>query len=454
MLKWSRFRFVSAIALLALSNACGVHAFASAMEGSEGAWMLLADAPDQLHLLVGHSILLRSAARMRRVYVSNPKVVDSVTATPNELLLTAKEPGTSSVVVWDEEGHSKITTVSSDVDVDALKGALAQAFPGEPLEVAAQEDHVQLAGVMRSQTDIDAAVRLASGYGKQVSNSIRLAPPHVKEVQLKVRFIEVDRIKLAQFGVNFFSGGKNTSQISSSLATGLIQTASTSTPLSATLSTANPMNLYLYNSQLNVGVALADLEQKQVAQSLAEPTITALSGQEASFISGGEFPFPVVQSQNGSVVVTVEFKPYGVKLNFTPTINPDGTIRLKVAPEVSALDYTNEVTISGYTIPAISVRRAQTEVELKDGQSFAISGLLDRRVTDQLSRTPGIASVPILGELFRSKNKNLSVIELILVITPVVVDPLTTPPTVNEPKMVTPSLDTPHFDREFNSKKP
>lgn len=453
MMNRSRLRLITAMALLAAANAGVVHAVPGRAAEGGSSEMRLTDAPGQLHLLVGHSLLLRTDTRMKRVYVSNPKAVDSVTATPNELLLTAKEPGSSSVVVWDEAGHSTITTVSADVDVDALKGALAQAFPGEPLEVAAQEDHVQLAGVLRSQAEVDAAVRLAGGYAKQVSNSIRLAPPHVKEVQLKVRFIEVDRIKLAQFGVNFFSGGKNTSQISSSLATGLTQTAS-ATGLSSSLNTANPMNLFLYNSQFNVGLALADLEQKQVAQLLAEPTITALSGEEASFISGGEFPFPVVQSQNNSVVVTVEFKPYGVKLNFTPTINPDGTIRLKVAPEVSALDYTNEVTISGYTIPAISVRRAQTEVELKDGQSFAISGLLDRRVTDQLSKTPGIASVPILGELFHSKNKNLSVIELILVVTPVVVDPLTTTPAVTEPKMVTPSLDTTHFDQQFHSKKP
>ena len=440
----------SAAAALIASFACAsAHA---AVPSPSGAEMMLADLPSQLHVVVGHSFLLHTEARLKRVYLSNPKAFDSVTPAPTELLITAKEPGTSSLVVWDESGHSTMATVSADVDIETLRQALSQAFPGEPLEVNAVEDRIEISGVLPSQADSDAAVKLAQVYAKQVSNSIRVNAPHLKEVQLKVRFVEIDRVKLEQFGFTFFSGGKNTSQLSTSTASG--STGTTNTGLLSNLTTTGSMNFYLYNTQLNVGVALDDLEQKQVAQVLAEPTITAISGEEASFISGGEFPFPVVQSSGGSVVVTVQFKPYGVKLNFTPTINADGTIRLKVAPEVSALDYTNEVTISGYTIPAISTRRAQTDVELKDGQSFAISGLLDRRLTDQLSKAPGIASVPILGELFRSKNKNLSLIELVLIVTPVIVDPLSQPRQITEPKMSVPGLDAGKFDNQFHAKKP
>jgi pilus assembly protein CpaC len=225
------------------------------------------------------------------------------------------------------------------------------------------------------------------------------------------------------------------------------------TPAATGVGVSNPLNLFLYNQEFNIGLAISDLEQKQVLQILAEPTITAISGEKASFLSGGEFPFPVVQGTSGFTSVTVQFRPYGVKLDFTPTVNPDGSIRLKVAPEVSALDYTNEVQISGYTIPAISTRRAETDVELRSGQSFAISGLLDHRLTNALSKMPGIASIPILGEFFRSKNNTASVVELVVIVTPTIVDPLTdtTPPV--EPSMAKPNLNPKTFDRQVGGSR-
>ena len=162
------------------------------------------------------------------------------------------------------------------------------------------------------------------------------------------------------------------------------------------VATTNPLNFMLYSAKLNLGATIQDLESKQVLQILAEPTITTVSGETANFLSGGEFPFPVVQpgAAGSGPVVTIMFRPYGVKLDFTPIVNEDGTIRLKVSPEVSALDYTNTVTITGFTIPAISTRRASTEVELRSDQSFAISGLLDQRTTDILSKNPGRPAFP------------------------------------------------------------
>jgi pilus assembly protein CpaC len=192
---------------------------------------------------------------------------------------------------------------------------------------------------------------------------------------------------------------------------------------------------------------IQDLENKQVLQILAEPTITALSGQKASFLSGGEFPFPVVQGISGGLTsISVQFRPFGVKLDFTPDVNIDGTIQLNVAPEVSALDYTNAVSIDGYEIPALSTRRAETKVVLKSGQSFAISGLLDRRTTDEYSRTPGISSIPILGELFKSKSIDHSRTDLIVIVTPEIVDPISETVTVSEPKLPVQSLDPDAFD--------
>jgi pilus assembly protein CpaC len=213
--------------------------------------------------------------------------------------------------------------------------------------------------------------------------------------------------------------------------------------------------MFYYNQDLQLGAAIQALTNKQIAQILAEPTITALSGEKASFLSGGEFPYPVVQGGTGGFTsVTIQFRPYGVKLDFTPTVLADGTIQLKVAPEVSALDYSNEVTISGYTIPAISTRRAETLIELKSGQSFAISGLLDNRTTDQLEKIPGIGDIPILGKLFQSKSVNHTVAELAVIVTPTLVDPLSDNPTPTQPKMVIPFINEPTFDKGIAPKNP
>ena len=413
---------------------------------------------EMLHVLIGHSIFLDTATRLRRVYVSNPVVLTSFTSSPNEVLVTAKAPGVSSLVIWDNNGQSSVYTVSADVDVDGLRTAMLAAFPGSRIDISALQDRITLTGIVATQEAADAAGKLAGLYAKDVVNSLVLVPIHLKQVQLRVRIAEVDRTRAQQFGFNFLTGGNNTVLAGTQQFTsfGSTTVGTTAAAAAATgVAVSNPLNLLLYNSNLNIGAAIADLEQKQILQILAEPTITSLSGVPASFLSGGEFPFPVVQGGTGGFTsVTIQFRPYGVKLDFTPYVNADGTIRLKVDPEVSALDYTNEVQISGYDIPAIDTRRAQTEVELRDGQSFAISGLLDHRLTDAFSRMPGIASIPILGELFRSKNNTASTVELVVIVTPHIVDPLTAnPPAPELPVQVKPYLDPHHFDQQVNKKK-
>jgi len=268
---------------------------------------------------------------------------------------------------------------------------------------------------------------------------------HGKQVQLKLRIVEVDRTRLNQLGVNIFSPGIGSTMGSTSTQ----QYSTTSTGSGTSLSVSDPLNIFLYNSKLNVGVTVQDLEQKQILQVLAEPTLTTLSGLPARFLSGGEFPFPMVQGGTGnSTAISIQFRPYGVKVDFTPTVNADGSIRIKLSPEVSTLDYSNAVTISGFTIPALSTRQTETEVEIQNGQSFIVSGLLDHRTTEIMSKVPGIASVPILGELFRSKNFNHSVVELVIIVTATVVDPLTSSPQAvpEQPKMAVPNLDPNAFD--------
>jgi pilus assembly protein CpaC len=407
-------------------------------------------ASQTLHVLVGRSTFIKSVSRLKRVYVSNPLAVDSFTSSPTQIVITAKTPGVSSVILWDEAGQSATYLVYSDLDVTGLQKEIHQALPYDNIQVESRLDRVSLSGTALSEASSDAAAKLAALYAKVVVNSVVVRPPHIRQVKLQVEIIEIDRSKMDQFGINIFTEGKNTSNST----TGQFPTTQTYTPgtgsAPATLTTSNPLNLLFFRFGLNIGLTLQDLQDKNIAQILAEPTITTLSGQKASFLAGGEFPFPVVQGSSGGLTsITIQFRPYGVKLDFTPLVNEDGTVQLKVSPEVSALDYTNAVTISGYTIPAISTRRAETQVELRDGQSFAISGLLDHRTTDIFNRMPGFGDVPILGQLFRSKSLSHSTVELMVIVTPSIVDPLNDASVPIPPQLPVPMLDPKQFDQKI-----
>lgn len=428
---------------------------------SNVAGLFTSDIPsgNAIHLIVGRSMSIETKRRLVKIYVTNPAILYAYTANPNQILVTSKLPGISSVVVWDEAGGSQSFLISADIDVSALRGALAEAMPKEKILVNGEEGHIILSGAASSKEIYDVSAKLADLYSKDVTNALTITPAVIKQVRLKVRIIEVDRSKLNQFGFNFFSAGGNnlaqttTTQFPSTLSASTAGSAAsgaggtTSSVGNKTVSITNPLNFLLYSSRLNVGAMLQDMETRQVLQILAEPNITTMSGQKANFLAGGEFPFPVVQGGAGGLTsISVEFRPYGVKLEFTPKVNDDGTIELKVAPEVSALDFTNAVQISGYTIPALSTRRAETQVVLKSGQSFAISGLLDRRTTDQYGKTPGIASIPILGQLFKSKSLNHSTSELIVMVTPEIVDPMSEDIVPDEPKIAVQPLDPKTFD--------
>ncbi|HMF01423.1 MAG TPA: type II and III secretion system protein, partial [Terriglobia bacterium] len=208
------------------------------------------------------------------------------------------------------------------------------------------------------------------------------------------------------------------------------------------------LNIFLFRPDINLAVTIKDLEQKALLEILAEPNLMALNGQKASFLAGGEFPFPVVQGGANVGAVTIQFRPFGIQLDFQGNINLDNVIRLHVAPQVSTLDFANSVSISGFVVPALSTRRAETEIELKDGQSFGIAGLLDHRAQAQLNRIPGIADIPILGKLFTSKSVNRSNTELIVIVTPHIVDPVKEAPGVPQvPKYPMPFLESQPFDK-------
>ena len=407
-----------------------------------------------MHVAVGHSIFVDTKHRLTRVYVTDPTILNSYTASPNQIVVTALKAGSSTVLVWDESGESQAYLISADMNVIGLQHALTQGFPSDSIQAQGDEDRVVLTGYVGTQAHADAAGKLAAQYTKQVSNSLVVNSSRVKQVRLKVRIVEVDRSKLAQFGFNFFSqGGNNTASTTTGGFPSSLTVATSGTSGGKTATVSNPLNFMFYSSKFNVGATLQDLANMNILQILAEPTITTMSGNKASFLAGGEFPFPEVQAggTGGAPTVTVSFRPYGVKLDFTPVVNPDGTIDLKVAPEVSALDFANAVSIAGYTIPALSSRKADTQMVLQSGQSFAISGLLDQRTTDTLGRTPGISSIPILGELFKSKNINHSVTELVVLVTPTIVDPLAESIAAEnpEPKIVVPMIQPNKFDKEL-----
>lgn len=431
---------------------------ASAVEDAAGTALI----GNSLRLVVGRSMFIDTKERLRRVYVSNPDVLDSITSSPNQIVVTAKAPGVTSLILWDETGRTESWQITADMDVSDLREALHAALPNEAIHAEGRGDSITLSGMVSSPAVMDQAVKLAGLYSKNVANSMQMAPQHAYQVRLKVRVIEIDRSRAEQLGFNFFGTGKNTfsTQTGQYPAVSVMGTTVTSASGSQTTTAGNPaqgliavsqlLNLFYYNNDLGVGAAIQALENKQILQILAEPTITAVNGQTASFLSGGEFPFPVIQgASSGFTSVTIQFRPYGVKLDFTPNVLPDGTIQMKVAPEVSALDYTNAVVISGYTIPALSTRRAQTEVELKSGQSFVISGLLDNRTTDLLQKVPGIGDIPILGKLFQSRSSNHSVDELAVIVTPTLVDPLSENPPTTQPTMVVPFLNDQKFDKRM-----
>ena len=252
-------------------------------------------------------------------------------------------------------------------------------------------------------------------------------PPPEAQILLRVRFASVDRSISSQLGLNIFSlgktvGGISTQQFSPPAISAPGGTAGT-TGATATLSDA--LNLFLFRSDLNLGATLEALEVKGLLQILAEPNVLAEDGKPASFLAGGEFPFPSVTSAGtGTPTVSIQFREFGVHLLFTPTITPRGTIHMQVSPEVSALDFTNGLSVSGFNVPALTTRKLNTEVELSEGQSFAIGGLLDNRTTDTIEKIPFIGDLPILGKFFQSKSVSKTNTELIVIVTPELVRPI------------------------------
>jgi pilus assembly protein CpaC len=374
--------------------------------------------------MVGKSLLINTTERLKRVAVTDETIADPTVITPTQILVHGRSAGEVSLLIWDELERSRSFDLRVDVDVSTLAEEEHRVFPDEQITVTPSRSSVVLSGHVSTEDVSKRAAELASAYSKSVVNVLTFGPVGAQEVLLQVRFAEVDRTALSQLGVNFISTGAGntigttgTGQFGGFGSQNISQTSGQTGPFTTNETIGNVLNLFLFRPDIHFGAVLEALETKNLLQILAEPNLIAINGKKASFLAGGQFPFPIVQPGAGFTAVTISFKEFGVKLDFTPVIMPNGNIHLTVAPEVSALDFANALTISGFTVPALSTRKAETEFELQDGQSFVIAGLIDNRVTDIFNKIPGLGDIPILGNLFRSKSYQKSNSELMVLCT-------------------------------------
>lgn len=399
-----------------------------------------AEAPQVLHLLVGRSIVITSPNKIKRVLLADPTIAEEAVVSPYQVVVNGKSPGGVSLIMWDEAGQSQAFEVSVDIDVLGLTQKIHEVFPSEPVQIETSGSTVMLSGRVSSAAVADKILEVVKNSTPKVTSLMEVPPAPQAQISLQVRFAEVNRQKAQTLGANFLrTFGSNmpmsvsTQQFAppqlGSIGTVTTTTGGGTTVTSAgqnTFSLSNILNIFIDRPDINLAATIQALEQQNIIEILAEPNLITESGKEASFLAGGQFPYPVVQavSSGTAAPITIQFKDYGVRLTFLPTVMPDGMIHLKVEPEVSTLDYSNAVTLEGFTVPAIATNRVISEMDLKDGQSFAIAGLLDNRVTELFSKIPFIGDVPILGKLFQSRSLTKSDNELLVVVTPHIVRPL------------------------------
>lgn len=381
-----------------------------------------ATASRDLNVVVGKSVLVDSPAQIERIAVSNGTLAEAVAITPREILVNGKAVGQTTMIVWQQGGNRlffDLNVQRNENHLDAIKRQMAQEMGGDNVTLDLEDDTVFVRGTVADVTTADRAVTIASTVGKPV-NLLRVKVPDTEaQILLKVRFADVDRSTSNQLGISFAGSGNNTTVATSTGQAGI--TAGTN----GAVTLAQALNVFLFRSDLNVGATIQALQAKNLLQILAEPNVMAINGHQASFLAGGEFPYPTLQGGGGGLgAVTISFREFGVRINFTPVVTPRGTIKLDVTPEVSSLDFANGLVFQGFTIPALTTRRVQTQIELEDGQSFAIGGLLDNRDTESLSKIPGLGDIPFLGKLFRTRSITKSNTELIVLVTPEIVRPM------------------------------
>lgn len=389
-----------------------------------------------LSLLVGRSTIVEVGSPIARVSLTSADIADALVTSPSQLLVHAKVPGRISMFVWNREGTIQRYEIAVQRDLERLAVQMKQLLPGEPIDVRGNGKFVILSGTASTKEAAERAVNLASGFVDARAEVVTLlqiqAAPPTPQVLLRVRFAEVSRAALTEFGLSLFTGptgvrntvGRLTTQQFSAPGFTEMEWSKNSSDFGAPVtgsegkfSFSDFLNFFVLSQRYDLGLMIRAMQQRGLFESLAEPNLVAESGKEASFLAGGEFPIPVAQGSGANMAITVQFKEFGIRLNFIPTVIGN-RVHLKVRPEVSTLDFGNAVVLNGFRIPALATRRTETELELIDGQTFAIAGLLNNTMNSTLQKIPGIGDIPILGHLFRSKAAQKNQTELVVMITP------------------------------------
>ena len=393
---------------------------------------LAAQSAEDLRMTVGKSVVIDYPSDIRQISTSNPDIIDASPISTREVLMHGKGLGNATMVVWSKAGDRMFYNVTVELNLDPLKKILKDSFPGEQIDIESSRDSLTLNGKITNKDVGDRAVALATTFAKTVVNNLQLsggAPE--KQILLRVRFAELDRQRELQYGVNLLGQLGQTTLTGGTGQFGSTNvTPGTGNGSTTTFTIPQALNIFAFDPKLNLGAFLKALEGNSILQILAEPNLVTTNGKEAYFLVGGEFPVPMIQGGANSGAITVQFREFGIRLRFTPTISDHNTIKLHLAQEVSTIDLSHAVTLNGFSIPALATRRAETDVELGEGQSFVVAGLLDNRESESFSKVPILADLPIFGNLFKSKDTNRQRTDLVLIVTPEVTLPLNP----NDPK--------------------
>jgi pilus assembly protein CpaC len=390
-----------------------------------------AQSAEELRLTIGKSVVIDYPSDIRQISTSNPDILDASPVTTREILLHGKGLGNATMVVWSKSGQRTFYNCTVDLNLDPLRRMLKETFPMDDIQVRSTRDTLALSGSVRSKDEGDRAVAVAGSFAKTVINNLGVNVGQAeKQILLRVKFAELDRVREVQYGVNLLAApggtaiGSTTGQFPNTSFTGSVQIPATSGGSSGAFTIASALSLFAFDPKLNIGAFLKALQSESVLQILAEPNLVTTNGKEASFLVGGEFPVPVVQGGSGAGSVTVQFREFGIRLKFTPVLTDHKTIKMHLNQEVSTLDPSHGVTLNGFVIPALSTRRAETDVELGEGQSFVVAGLVNNQETDTFTKIPILGSLPILGYLFKTRDETKNRTDLVVLVTPEITEPL------------------------------
>ncbi|HVW11482.1 MAG TPA: pilus assembly protein N-terminal domain-containing protein [Bryobacteraceae bacterium] len=402
----------------------------------------------------GKTQVIDSPVDIERVLIASPEIAESVPVDNRTVVINGKAPGETSAILWLTDHTRKVYDVTVMYAASRLEAAKEQIHGefGDAVQLTGDTSAVYLTGTVKNMFESDRAQSIAATVGKVVNLLKVEIPPQQQQVLLKVRFADVDRSKSQSLGANILGklGGWpfNVTTGASGTASRFSDITSTNGAANATYTLSDALNVLTFDPHFPLLATIQALEGVNALQILDEPNLLAMNGRVASFLAGGEFPYPTIQGGAAGVgQLTVAFREFGIKLKFTPVITPRGTIQLHLAPEVSSLDFADALTVQGGTVPALTTRRVETDVELEDGQSFAIAGLLDRNTTESLSKIPGLSGIPVLGKLFTSKTSNRSNSELIVIVTPELVTPIPKGQPIPDLKQPLTYLDGPDGDK-------